>query len=128
MKKIEEISIKNNKTKKRDQMNSYVFPKGRVSLYSIEVRNAVNNIEIQGICMKRFKADIVTSGLDYLEVEVDDMIKIGDLEIVVTQSGKPCHSSHCIAYNEDHQCIMQSGVIFGEVLVPGKVSVGDSFV
>lgn len=128
MKKILEISIKNNKTKKRDQMNSYVFPKGKVSLYSNEIRSAVINRDIQGICMKRFKGDIVTNGLDYLEIEVDDMIKIGDLEIVVTQSGKPCHSNHCIAYNQDSKCIMQKGVIFGEVLVPGKVSVGDNIV
>lgn len=125
MKNVVEISIKTSMTKKREQMISYYFSKGEVSFFSDEVRLKVMDREVQGICMKRFKGDIVTKGMDYSKIEVGDIVTIGELKIVVTQVGKACHTSDCEAYNEQVKCIMQSGVLFGEVKASGKVSLGD---
>lgn len=127
MAKVVEISIKNKITKKRELMDSYFFAEGKVSLYAQEVRSDVSRRAVRGICMKRFKGDIVTSGLDYTQVEEMDIIHIGGLEIEVTQVGKPCHSLHCIAYRQHEDCIMQSGVIFGEVKKAGRVLNGVEF-
>ena len=73
-----------------------------------------------------FGENIVTQGIDLLALEVGSKLKLGDLVIgEVSQIGKVCHD-RCAIYYKTGDCIMPREGIFLEILVGGKVSVGDA--
>lgn len=123
---VKEITVKNKETKERCFKEVHEFTSGDVSFMSEELRNKINRLERVGLCMRRFKGDIVTEGLSYSGFSVGDVLAIGRATFRICQVGKPCHSSECIAYDENHACIMNEGVLFAEILTPGSVKLGDA--
>lgn len=122
---VTEISIKNNETKQRLNYTRYNFEHKTVSFMSNEVRNEIDIMPIKGLCMKRYKGDIVLSNVDFSSKQCGDHFILGQAEFVITQIGKKCHSTDCVVYNEAKKCLMQKGVMFAEVVVGGFVGLND---
>lgn len=63
-----------------------------------------------GLCFKRFHADILTSNIDYSKLKVGDIISIGERKIRLTRVGKPCFSECNFI---DKPCLLSKYVAFG---------------
>ena len=66
-----------------------------------------------GLCFKRFHADIITKDLDYSKLQVEDILTIDNKKIRLTRIGKPCFSE-CKLDNKP--CLLNKSVAFGEII------------
>lgn len=75
-----------------------------------------------------FAENITTSGLELWKTNPLDRIRIGEVELEVTQIGKECHGTSCAIFREVGNCVMPKEGIFARVLRHGQVKPGDTFV
>jgi MOSC domain-containing protein YiiM len=72
-----------------------------------------------------FAENIATRGINWLEIPIGTLVKLGDSAIVeITQIGKECHT-RCAIYYQAGDCIMPKEGIFGKVLKGGVIHKGD---
>jgi MOSC domain-containing protein YiiM len=72
-----------------------------------------------------FAENIVTSGLDLLDLKPGTRISIGRTVVLeITQIGKECHL-HCEVYRRIGDCIMPREGVFARVVRGGRVQKGD---
>ncbi len=71
-----------------------------------------------------FGENLVIEGIELNKLPIGQKLKIGEIELEVTQIGKKCHDK-CAIYYQVGQCIMPSNGIFTKVLKGGKIKVGD---
>jgi len=75
-----------------------------------------------------FAENITTEGVDLVHLPIGTEIHLGNSVLLrVTQIGKECHT-RCAIYYQAGDCVMPKEGIFAEVLVEGKVKVGDEIV
>ena len=67
-----------------------------------------------------FGENIVTRGVDWSTARVGETIRIGDVELEITQIGKECHS-RCAIFYAAGDCIMPRQGIFTRVLKGGTI-------
>ena len=72
-----------------------------------------------------FAENLTTQGLKLSSVKVGDQLRVGEAILEITQIGKECHVD-CEIKQEVGECIMPVEGIFGKVIRPGRVSVGDT--
>lgn len=73
-----------------------------------------------------FAENLTTRGIDLGVVAPLDRLRIGDVELEVTQIGKECHGDSCAIFREVGQCIMPKEGIFCRVVTGGTIRAGDS--
>ena len=73
-----------------------------------------------------FAENITTSDIDLEQVAVLDILRIGQVELQITQIGKECHDETCAIFQEVGKCIMPKKGIFCTVLKQGKIKAGDT--
>ena len=83
--------------------------KSGVSLMAGEIVEEIKGID--GFCTKKFKADIVTNGVDYNALKAGDVLELEGKKIQITKVGKPCFSDCPV---ENKPCILNHNVAFGE--------------
>lgn len=95
----------------------------QVSLLAIE---SVNKMKEQGLDVKSgdFAENVTTKNLDLLSLPIGTRLKIGDVELIISQIGKICHH-HCAIYYQAGDCVMPKEGIFGVVRGNGELKVGD---
>lgn len=71
-----------------------------------------------------FGENLVISGIELNKLPIGQKIKIGDVELEVTQIGKKCHDK-CAIFYQVGQCIMPTNGIFTKVLKGGNIKVGN---
>lgn len=71
-----------------------------------------------------FAENITTAGIDLLGLPVGTQMKIGNVEVEISQIGKECHA-RCSIYYQAGDCIMPKEGVFVRVLKGGKVRKGD---
>jgi MOSC domain-containing protein YiiM len=73
-----------------------------------------------------FAENFTTEGIELGDLKIGDELSIGGgrVRLKVTQVGKECHT-RCAIYKLAGECIMPELGVFCEVLVGGKVKVGD---
>lgn len=64
-----------------------------------------------GLCMKKFHADIITDNIDYSALKPGDIIFVNNKKIRLTKVGKSCFSECTL---EDKPCPLSKNVAFGE--------------
>ena len=75
-----------------------------------------------------FAENITTEGVDLVHLPIGTEIHLGNSVLLrVTQIGKECHT-RCAIYYQAGDCVMPKEGIFAEVLVEGKVKVGDEII
>ena len=83
----------------------------------------VTNIELRP---GDFAENLTTQGIDLLSLPIGTRIQLGEQVILeVTQIGKECHQG-CEIRKQVGDCVMPREGIFGKVVAPGKIEVGDS--
>lgn len=73
-----------------------------------------------------FAENITTCGIDIPRAARLDRIRIGKVELEVTQVGKVCHGDGCAIFREVGQCVMPKEGIFARALRGGTVRAGDA--
>ncbi|MDD6213340.1 MAG: MOSC domain-containing protein [Clostridiales bacterium] len=71
-----------------------------------------------------FGENVIADGLDFKELPVGTRLRCGDVEFVITQIGKECHS-HCQIFRRMGECIMPHEGVFAVVEKGGWIQVGD---
>jgi len=74
-----------------------------------------------------FAENITTEGIELYSLPLGTRLRVGAVELEVTQIGKECHA-HCQIYEQVGICIMPSEGIFTRVLQGGVVQAGDEVV
>jgi molybdenum cofactor synthesis domain-containing protein len=72
-----------------------------------------------------FAENLTTSGIDFTKTAILDRLKIGEVELEVSQIGKTCHGSGCAIFVEVGKCAMPKAGIFTRVIKGGTISCGD---
>ncbi len=72
-----------------------------------------------------FAENITTRGLDFTCISVFDRIRIGEVDLEVTQIGKECHGDVCAIFREVGACVMPKEGFFCRVETGGTVRSGD---
>jgi molybdopterin adenylyltransferase len=73
-----------------------------------------------------FAENLTTTGIDLAALPIGTRLQAGSEAILrVTQIGKECHN-RCAIYEQAGDCVMPREGIFTEVLLGGKVKVGDT--
>lgn len=92
----------------------------------------LDSAEIEAFCARHgvelppgaFAENITTKGLDLAAVEVGDELVVGEVRLLVSQIGKPCHEG-CAIRETVGDCIMPRVGIFARVLSGGRIKPGD---
>lgn len=72
-----------------------------------------------------FAENLTTRGIDLGKVAVFDRIKLGDVELEITQIGKACHHG-CDIFKQVGACIMPKQGLFARVVSGGPIHAGMS--
>ncbi|NVO21569.1 MAG: MOSC domain-containing protein [Bacteroidetes bacterium] len=97
---------------------------------SLLAKESIDKFSVQAgrkINFGEFAENITTEGLELWNTHPLDRIRIGEIELEVTQIGKECHGTSCAIFNEVGNCVMPKEGIFARVLSPGKLSAGFEF-
>ena len=70
-----------------------------------------------------FGENILTEGIVLTELPIGARIKVGEVELEVTQIGKECHT-RCAIYNAAGTCVMPTQGIFCRVINGGDLQPG----
>jgi len=96
--------------------------KRQVSVISIESHRKLNEKGLN-VCPGDFGENLTIEGFMPHELPVGTKLKVGDVELVVTQIGKECHVG-CAIKKQVGDCPMPREGIFVGVVKGGEVSVG----
>ena len=66
-----------------------------------------------GLCFKKFHADIITNDIDYSKLKAGDVIDINGKKIRLVKVGKPCFPD---CNFEEKPCLLSKNVAFGEIV------------
>lgn len=92
----------------------------QISLMAGEILPAIR--EINGLCTKRFGADIETEGLDYASLSVGDYLIFDDVCLQITGTGKRCFDD-CPIRQNGQICELTSHVAFARIVRNGRLKV-----
>lgn len=97
-------------------------PNRPVSMISLSARQAVDKAVLQGLCYKKFKADIT---LECEEMpETDTILKYGSLKLGILPERKRCWPE-CVLLEKDLPCPLIDGVRYAWVESSGRICLGD---
>jgi MOSC domain-containing protein YiiM len=94
---------------------------------SIESMQRIVSMRALGLKVKAgaFAENITTLGIDLPRLPVGTRIRIGQVELEVTQIGKECHQ-RCAIYEQAGDCVMPREGIFAIVIRGGELKPGDA--
>ena len=72
-----------------------------------------------------FGENLLTRGIDLLSLPLGARLRIGEVELEITQKGKECHT-RCAIYHAAGSCVMPTEGVFGRVLHGGAVRPGST--
>jgi len=79
---------------------------------------------LPGLRFGSFAENLVVSGIDFERLGVGSRLRLGgEVEIVVTQIGKECHTA-CAIMARVGECIMPTRGLFAEVVCGGEIAPG----
>lgn len=95
----------------------------QVSLLALE---SIKKMQALGLNVKPgdFAENITTEGINLPELPIGTKMKIGAVELEVSQIGKECHT-RCAIYYQAGDCVMPKEGIFVKVIKGGKIKEGD---
>ena len=95
----------------------------QVSLLALE---SIKKMQAMGLKVKPgdFAENITTKGINLPELPIGTKMKVGEVELEVSQIGKECHT-RCAIYYQAGDCVMPKEGIFVKVIKGGKIKEGD---
>lgn len=95
------------------EISIYLIPKDE----SIDLKN--------GLCFKKFKANLDISGYEGQKIKVNTLLKIGSSLLKVNSVGKSCYED-CDLVKNKCQCSLKTNVLFSSIIEEGTISINDS--
>lgn len=95
-------------------------PEREISLTGEEVLREIADLD--GLCTKRFRADLVTEGLDYASLVPGTRLRAGEAVLEISSVGKRCFSECAL---EKKPCALGRGCVFAAVITEGVIAEGD---
>ncbi len=96
----------------------------QVSLLAKESIDLMSEQGATGLCSGKFAENITTQGITLHTIPVGSILKIGNVELEITQIGKECHHG-CEIKQQVGNCIMPKQGIFAKVITGGEIKPGD---
>lgn len=97
----------------------------QLSLMTKIVARQLDQVRDQGLCTKRFKANIIISDVDKSFLQVGAVIVINGAQLEITEMGKTCFGCHLSENNLF--CPLVDDVVFAAVCEEGVIQQGDKF-
>lgn len=96
----------------------------QVSLLSL---SSVDKMRAMGadIDFGDFAENLTLTGIEVATLPIGTRLRIGEVEMEVTQIGKECHNQGCAIRKQVGNCVMPIEGIFARVLKSGWVGIGD---
>jgi MOSC domain-containing protein YiiM len=93
---------------------------------SLLANESIEKMRAMGLDVKPgdFAENITTQGLILYTLPVGTRLRLGTVEVEVTQIGKTCHTG-CAIRQQTGDCVMPREGIFARILNPGLVTAGD---
>ena len=101
------------------------LPNREISLLARESADRFEDVIGRQVKDGEFAENITTRGIDLRKVWLLDRMRIGDVELEVTQIGKKCHGGSCAIFREVGKCVMPKEGIFCRVIKNGMVKAGN---
>lgn len=95
---------------------------------SLLAEESIDKIKAKGIIdltPGKFAENLTTEGIILHELPVGTLLKVGDVELEVTQIGKECHNG-CEIKKLVGDCVMPREGIFTKVIKEGWITEGDN--
>lgn len=97
----------------------------QVSLLDQASVDKMSALGVEGLTPGIFAENITTEGIVLHALPIGTRLRVGEVELEVTQIGKECHA-HCQIYQQVGMCIMPTEGIFAIVIRGGEVRAGDA--
>ena len=94
---------------------------GQISLLGRESIEGFSSQADRSFACGEFAENLTTEGIDLLTCGIRDRLRIGDVELEVSQIGKKCHGDGCDIFREVGACVMPKQGIFARVLRGGQI-------
>ena len=78
-----------------------------------------------GLCYRRFKANITIKEMGADLLQQGDFLNIGDARLEISSVSKKCYGEQCKLYSEKTVCPIPSRCYFARVVKSGKVKIAD---
>jgi molybdenum cofactor synthesis domain-containing protein len=102
------------------------LPNREISFLAREAADRFEDVIGRKVKNGEFAENITTRGIDLRGVWLLDRMRIGAVELEVTQIGKKCHGGSCAIFREVGKCVMPKEGIFCRILKGGIVKPGDT--
>ena len=97
-------------------------PGRHLTLLPAEVRQKITDgFWSRGLCVRKFGGNMTISELT--DLEVGDILNIGDARVEITEAGKHCFDD-CALYQEGSRCDLPVRAYFARIIASGDVSAG----
>ncbi len=96
----------------------------QVTIFTLEGRNSLASLNVEGLCVKKFYENITIKDLDTSKLAIGQAFTIGTAEFQITGLGKRCFPE-CNIVKKGEVCSLKHGVVFAKVIAGGEVTVGD---
>lgn len=96
----------------------------QVSLLGQESIDKIMSVGVEGFCTGKFAENLTTEGIELYKLPIGTRMKVGEVEMEVTQIGKECHHG-CAIRNLVGDCVMPREGIFTKVITSGYIKPGD---
>lgn len=98
----------------------------QISLLGVEsiAKMTASRTDLDDLKPGSFAENITTEGIDLPNLPIGSRLRIGTVELEVTQIGKKCHDK-CNIYIKVGDCVMPREGIFAKVISPGVLKTHD---
>lgn len=99
----------------------------QVILIDSEGYRKAEEFKSYGLCIKRFYANIVISGLKDKDINMSVKLFIGESIIQITKAKKKCFKE-CSLVQNNNICTLPNSTLFAKVIKGGQVALGDDVI
>ena len=96
----------------------------QVSLMAFEAHKSVESLKGAGLCLEKYAANLLTTGLDYSALKPGDRIAVGEALLMLSEVGKHCFVE-CVLFQQKSTCPLTTMSAFAEVVRSGRIVIGD---
>lgn len=97
----------------------------QIAIISQEAKHRLENQEIDGLCFRRFKENMVVVGIEFDLIKTGDVLTTKHVKLEITSHTKRCHEE-CLLRQKKKVCALKSQIIFGKVLQSGNIKLGEN--
>ena len=97
----------------------------QLTLLSGETREWMDAQKVPGLCFRRYKANLVTEGLNSGELKPGMRLQLGTAVLEVEESSKECFPE-CALHQSGTRCRLSSGGVYLRVVESGTAKIGSS--